>query len=136
MKKRVFISLFITVLVGGGILFYANYQDQTQRSDTVVVTNPRPDQTITSPIAITGQATGAWYFEAQFPVRLLDSEGKTIGTSTAIAQGEWTTEDLVPFVAELTFTKPETSTGTLVLQNDNPSGLAENEMEFIVSVKF
>jgi len=102
----------------------------------ITMINPQPDQTITSPITISGQAPGMWYFEGQFPVKLLDATGKTIITSTAIAQGEWMTDDPVPFTAELTFSQPETTTGTLVLQNDNPSGLPENQKEFTVSVRF
>src|SRR3989344_3889084 len=145
MKKQVLTSLLITVLLAGGILLYTNYQNKTQISDTVemntkneeiILTDPQPDQTITSPITITGQASGSWYFEGQFPVTLLDAKGNIIGSSNAIAQGEWTIEELVPFVAELAFAQPETSTGKLVLQNDNPSGLAENQKEFTVSVQF
>ena len=145
MKKTAFLSLLIIAMLIVAIWLYVNNQNQSPVSKTaetdmtnkaITMINPQPDQTITSPITISGQAPGMWYFEGQFPVKLLDATGKTIITSTAIAQGEWMTDDPVPFTAELTFSQPETTTGTLVLQNDNPSGLPENQKEFTVSVRF
>jgi hypothetical protein len=46
------------------------------------------------------------------------------------------TEDFVPYTADVTFTKPETNTGKLVLEKDNPSDLPENERALVVPVKF
>lgn len=40
-------------------------------SDQIIVTDPIPDQLITSPLIITGEARGTWFFEATFPVSLL-----------------------------------------------------------------
>lgn len=100
------------------------------------VTSPLAGATISSPVTITGEARGNWYFEASFPVKILDANGKELGVSYAQAQGEWMTTDFVPFRSTLTFSTPTTPTGTLVLEKDNPSGLPENADEIRIPVKF
>ncbi|MCJ7666539.1 MAG: Gmad2 immunoglobulin-like domain-containing protein [Actinobacteria bacterium] len=102
----------------------------------IEVTNPLPDQLIESPLMIEGQARGTWYFEATFPVKLLDANGNVIATYYAQAQGEWMTEDFVPFKAQIEFNKPATATGILVLEKDNPSGLAEYDAKIEIPVRY
>ncbi|OGY91658.1 MAG: hypothetical protein A3B31_03020 [Candidatus Komeilibacteria bacterium RIFCSPLOWO2_01_FULL_53_11] len=85
---------------------------------------------------ITGTARGHWYFEATFPVKMLDKNGAVIGSHYAEAQGEWMTEEFVPFTSTLTFQAVSGEHGTLVLQKDNPSGLPENEDELRIPVIF
>jgi hypothetical protein len=46
------------------------------------------------------------------------------------------TEEFVPFTATLTFEQPETETGFLVLEKDNPSGLPEQADELRIPVSF
>ena len=100
------------------------------------VISPKEGDTVASPLLIKGEARGAWYFEASFPVRLIDSEGETLAVYYAQAQGEWMTEDFVPFFSELIFETPKTETGTLILEKDNPSGLPENDASIEIPVKF
>jgi len=102
----------------------------------VLLQLPLPNEIVTSPLLVTGNARGTWYFEASFPVRLLDGNGNEIAITLAQAQGDWMTEDYVPYLAVLTFTTPATSTGMLILQKDNPSGLPENEASLQIPVMF
>lgn len=102
------------------------------------VSAPRRDALAMSPLVVTGEARGTWYFEATFPVTLLDAQGNSLANGYAQAQGEWMTEDFVPFRAELTFTPPAEATeatGTLVLQKANPSDLPEHAAEVRVPVR-
>src|SRR5689334_13769971 len=41
----------------------------------VAVTAPALNAVIASPVTIEGQAAGSWYFEASFPVKILDGDG-------------------------------------------------------------
>lgn len=100
------------------------------------VTAPVKDAVVTSPLVVSGTARGTWYFEASFPVKLLDANGKVLAVAPAQAQGEWMTEEFVPFSVTLTFAKPTTATGTLVLEKDNPSGLPEHANSRTIPVKF
>ncbi len=106
-----------------------------ESQDVLMVTAPVAGSTVTSPVTITGQARGLWYFEASFPVKVLDDQGKKIGVGMAQAEGEWMTEDFVPFSATLKFTTTA-SHGSLVLEKDNPSGLPENAAQFVIPVQF
>lgn len=105
-------------------------------ADIIHISNPNPNQKITSPLTITGQAKGTWFFEATFPIELFDANNKSLGKSTATAQGEWMTEDFVSFTSELQFEKPATAKGKLIIKNANPSGLPENAKELIIPVMF
>jgi len=96
-------------------------------ADTVVFDVPFPGAVVGKKFLVKGTARGTWFFEASFPVEVLDKNGKRLASVPAQAQGEWMTEGLVPFSASISI--PETYTGpaTLVLHKDNPSGLPKND---------
>ena len=105
-------------------------------ADMIQVTSPGAGATVSSPLVVTGRARGTWYFEASFPVKLLDGNGNQIAIAPAQAQGEWMTEDFVPFSVTLTYTKPATPNGTLILQKDNPSGEPQFDAFISIPVNF
>ncbi len=109
---------------------------QEDKSNLIKVVSPKPGESIKSPAVISGEARGYWYFEASFPVRLFDTNGKELGVAVAQAQNEWMTENFVPFKTEMQFLTPETDTGIMVFEKDNPSGLPENADELRVPVRF
>ena len=105
-------------------------------NDLLRVENPRPGQLVTSPIKITGEARGYWFFEANATVELLDGNLNQISETYTTAIGEWMTEDWVPFSGTLIFEKPATENGFLIFHKANPSGLKEHEMSNTIPVKF
>ncbi|MEX0877289.1 MAG: Gmad2 immunoglobulin-like domain-containing protein [Candidatus Spechtbacterales bacterium] len=119
-----------------GRTFTEDIGNELEKTDLIRIDNPRPNQIISSPIMVSGQARGYWFFEASFPVRLYDANNVEIALGIAQAQSEWMTEDFVPFKTTLEFEKPTTPTGTLVLERDNPSGLPENDDALMIPVKF
>lgn len=102
----------------------------------IAVNVPAVGEVISSPLSFSGTARGFWYFEASFPVRIYDANGKELGVGIAQAQDEWMTEDFVPFAGTVEFRTPETPTGTVVFQKDNPSGLPEHDASVEVPVRF
>jgi hypothetical protein len=92
--------------------------------------------TIKSPLQITGEAKGTWYFEASFPIKIYDANGVLLGSTPAQAQSDWMTENFVPFKVTLSFATSTTQTGTLVLEKDNPSGLLQNADRIEIPVRF
>jgi hypothetical protein len=56
------------------------------KTDLIRVESPEPNQTITSPLIVKGEARGYWFFEASFPVKLLDDEENLIALEIATAQ--------------------------------------------------
>lgn len=119
-----------------GETFVEDIGNELEKIDLIRINNPRPNQTITSPLVIEGEARGFWFFEGDFPIKLLDEGGGVIATGIAQAQSEWMTEDFVVFSAEIEFATPESGKGTLILERDNPSGLPENDESLRVPVKF
>ena len=82
---------------------------------------------LTSPATIRGEIPGNWSFEASFPVVLVNWDGLIIAEHYATVQGDWTTEDYVPFEVTLSFDTPTVyDRGALIIQKDNPSGLPEH----------
>ncbi len=102
----------------------------------ITVLSPLPNTKVKSPLEITGSARGTWFFEASFPVVLIDAKGKTIAQSPAKAKGEWMTAEFAPFTDTLTWSKNTATSGTLILKRDNPSGLSENDKEIRIPVTF
>jgi hypothetical protein len=106
-------------------------------ADLIVVSSPTASSTISSPLTISGQARGYWFFEASFPVELQSATGTVIATGIAQADGEWMTEDFVPFSFDLSYPPQTAGTwGKLILRKDNPSGLPENDAHLEVPVRF
>lgn len=140
----IIIILVLTVVGGGYLLFGLNIPVFTVSpspipgySDLIQVTSPLAGEGVNDPIIVEGRARGTWYFEASFPVEVFDANGKLVSGGIATAKSDWMTTEFVPFRAELKFfVRPETLNGTLVLRNDNPSGLAENEKEVRIPIVF
>ncbi|MBN2585513.1 hypothetical protein JXA59_02600 [Patescibacteria group bacterium] len=121
----------------GGKTFTENIGNALEKTDLIQVSNPTPNQTIKSPLAITGQAIGSWYFEASFPTKLFDANNNQLAEGIATAQGDWMTTNFVPFTATLNFSaQPANSAGTLILYKDNPSGLPANDDQLTIPVTF
>ncbi len=106
------------------------------KANLITIGNVAAGDQVSSPLTITGEARGYWYFEASFPVKLLDGDGNQLAIAPAQAQGEWMTEDFVPYSVTLTYPTPPTPTGTLILMKDNPSGLPENDDFLSIPVIF
>jgi hypothetical protein len=105
-------------------------------SDLIIVTTPVPYQEIASPLIIEGMARGFWFFEGDFPVMLCDSEGEIIARGQATAKKEWMTEDFVQFSSELKFTPDYGKSGTVIIRNNNPSDMVENNRELRFPIIF
>lgn len=113
------------------------------KADLITVTTPVPRGIVESPVMISGEARGNWYFEADFPIMITDWNGLIIAEGVASADDDWMTEDFVPFTATIEFENPYNDgdpdfmkNGTLILQKDNPSGLPENDDALEIPIRF
>ena len=146
MRRTVLALLVIVVVAGGGYLAYRVLRPDPApavETDRIRVEAPRPGDVVESPLVVRGEARGSWYFEADFPVVLVDWDGLIIADGIARARDDWMTEDFVPFRAELSFNSPYEEgdpdymqRGTLILQRANPSGLPENDAAVEVPLRF
>ncbi|MFA7216378.1 MAG: Gmad2 immunoglobulin-like domain-containing protein [Candidatus Paceibacterota bacterium] len=97
-----------------------------QYKDLLKVASPASGARVSSPLIIEGEARGYWFFEASFPVRLLDEDGNELAVGIAQAKSNWMVENYVPFEVKIEFSNPDSDIGYLVFEKDNPSGLPEN----------
>ena len=149
-RGRWAILILITVLVilAGVALFVIPAKAPTPSTNTaattlasipdlITVNSPEVGANISSPVSISGQARGTWFFEAQAPAQLEDASSSIIVESPLQVDGNWQTNDFVPFSLTLSFpAQPAGSHGTLVLKNDNPSGDPANQKEIDIPVIF
>jgi len=106
-------------------------------TDVIRITKPLPlaHETISSPLEIQGEARGTWYFEASFPVKLLDLKGEVIAEGIAQAKSDWMAENYVPFEVKLDFLVVADTDAILVLKKDNPSGLPANDDQLEIPIR-
>jgi hypothetical protein len=134
----------VLIAAGLGVFWALSKKPKTastepSKSDLIHVESPQPNQIIESPLLVTGEARGSWFFEASFPVVLVNWDGLIIAQGVATAQGEWTTNNFVPFTATLTFTADKnaySNKGALILRKDNPSSLPEHDDSIEIPIMF
>ena len=133
--KFEYVLLIITSICFIGI-FFLNKEEVFQENGMIRIDSPLDNQTITSPLTIKGEARGGWYFEGSFPVKIYDGNGDLVFQGEARAIADSLTNDFVPFEAIINFDVPNTETGQIVFEKDNPSGLPENADEVRLNVLF
>ncbi|PIS34476.1 MAG: hypothetical protein COT37_02315 [Parcubacteria group bacterium CG08_land_8_20_14_0_20_43_9] len=140
MSKIINIIAVFVILVAIGIAVLLDSGKSPEPEDgiipkpEIVADWPQPNQIVHSPIVIEGEARGFWFFEASFPVKLLDDKGQEIARHYVQATGDWMTADFVPFRGELEYNVMATTSAILVLQKDNPSGLPENDKSIEIPI--
>ena len=104
--------------------------------NSIFVVTPSVDQKVLSPIKISGEARGSWFFEANFPIEVQDEAGVVVGRGYGQTLADWMTDDFVPFIGTVNFSAPQTKPGVLILRKNNPSGQPENDAEYRVPIRF
>ncbi|MBU2101387.1 Gmad2 immunoglobulin-like domain-containing protein [Patescibacteria group bacterium] len=113
------------------------YYVPDEAKDMIIVNLPKAGGVITSPLTISGEARGYWFFEATAPVVLVDWDGLIIAEGYIQAEGDWMTEEFVPFTGTLEFEKPTYGdTGSLIIRRDNPSDLRRNDAAVEMPIRF
>ncbi|MDD5749945.1 MAG: GerMN domain-containing protein [Patescibacteria group bacterium] len=151
MKKSTsfFLGLFAFALITAGVMNFWQSSQEAEKTtpptndelalpshENIELFSPSAYATISSPVSLSGQARGFWYFEADFPIEITDANNNVLGQGIATAQSDWMTENFVPFTASISFSPSPTATGFIVLHKDNPSGLPEHDDQFQVPINF
>ena len=143
MNRNVAVFVILAIVIGGGFYLWSLQNGEgdggvIEHNDLIRVFEPGRDAVVSSPLTIRGEARGMWFFEASFPVRMIDGNGNTIPLNPGyiMTASEWMTEEYVPFEATMEFSAPQTETGTLILEKDNPSGLPEHADEVRIPIRF
>lgn len=140
MNKKFLSVFFIGFILGLGIFYGSRLlltsdeiSDPTPifinlKSDLIQIVSPEAYSKISSPVKVSGRARGFWFFEASFPIKIIDENGNILGAGIAqVADGDWMTENFVSFQGEIAFVNTTTTKGFLIFEKDNPSGLPEKD---------
>lgn len=119
-----------------GETFTEDLGNLLDKTDLITLTTPQPNDSLTSPLTITGQARGSWFFEGEFPIFIYDVLDVLIGQTNAVTQGEWMTDEFVNFEATLEFTEPAYGPGLLYLNKSNASDNADLDDALIIPIDF
>jgi hypothetical protein len=84
------------------------------------VAAPTVGARVQSPLTVSGVAPGDWYFEAVFPLQLMDADGKVVAEAPARAQTDWTAPGDKAFTGELSFDVRVETPAVVILQEDMP----------------
>ncbi|MCB9814403.1 YdcF family protein [Candidatus Nomurabacteria bacterium] len=125
--------------LGDKISITDDTEKEVTKTELIRVGSPQAGQVISSPVTVTGQARGSWFFEASFPLVVVDWDGLIIGTGFATADGDWMTEEFVPFTGTVSYdlaTSTPYRRGAIILKKDNPSGLPENDDAVEIPIEF
>jgi hypothetical protein len=139
-KRTLWLIILLVVGVVGLFLWKGaeslEEPNPTPEPELIVISSPQEGDTISSPVTVSGEARGNWYFEASFPVEILDADGRQLGIAPATAQGEWMTEELIPFLGSIEFATSTTPTGTIVFHKDNPSDMRQFDDKREIPIRF
>lgn len=107
-------------------------------ADLVRVNLPYPNAVVGKSFSVLGEARGYWFFEGSFPVEVQDMSGNILALSPALSDGEWMTEEFVPFRADITLPEGYIGQALLVLRKDNPSGESnlDASASFVINVEY
>lgn len=116
--------------------FTRDIGNELEKSDLIKIYTPRPGDTLVAGESreISGEARGYWFFEGDFPLEIVDPSGEQLLVHYATAEGEWMTEEFVPFKTEVVLETTYEGPASLILRRNNPSDLSENDDELIVPI--
>lgn len=147
--NRNFLRIFLGALFFVLFFYLLTSEEKTENqkpdlNDSIInifLEQPIFEQEIESPLTVKGEARGSWFFEGDFPMVLTDWDGRIIAESYVTAQGDWMTENFIPFEGILEFEIPEnigdfSKKGSFILKKDNPSGLPEKDEALEISIFF
>lgn len=108
--------------------------------DLIQVELPFPGAVVGKDFNVIGKARGNWFFEASFPIEVLDKDGKTLVIGIAQPQNgeDWMTTNFVNFKSDIKVPQTYIGPATLVLRKDNASGLPEHNasMSFPITIEY
>lgn len=81
-----------------------------------------------------GELKGAWFFEGNIGIAILDGNKKLLKQDHAMSTTEWMTAGPVAFEGNIDFTGLPAGMGYFEIQNDNASGIPENNKSILIPI--
>jgi len=102
--------------------------------DDLVSFSVLPGSKVSGLVAYKGVIKGAYFFEANILVNILDANKNVLKQGNAMATTEWMTAEPVSFEGKMDFTGLTKGPGFIEIHNDNPSDMREYDKSVLVPV--
>ena len=93
-----------------------------------------PGALVSGLASFTGKVEGAYFFEGNILINVLDAEQNVVKEGFATATTEWMTEGPVEFAGEIDFTGLQPGPGYVEIKNDNPSDEEGFEKQILLPI--
>ncbi len=93
-----------------------------------------PNTKVNGIISYRGIIKGAYFFEGNILMNVLNMDKKVILKSNAVAKSDWMTAGPVDFEGNIDFTNLEKGPAYIEIHNDNASGLPENDKSILIPI--
>ena len=85
-KKAIILLVILLVLIVGIVLTVVFLlKNETKNPNSDIAVSVKSNQIIAGPFQISGKARGSWFFEASFPIKLVDENNNVLATTIAQA---------------------------------------------------
>ncbi len=102
----------------------------------VSVNQPELGATISSPVTVTGQAPGGWFFEAVLPISVETVDGEVLAEEIFVTDQNWMTEEAVDFSLEIEFDSTDANLGFIKIIKNDVSEIPRNQHFFYWPIGF
>lgn len=110
-------------------------QFKTKKGLEFELTNPLPNSELGCEFILSGKMPNGWFFEASFRYSIVVND-KEILSGLVQTEDDYTITKMPFFSTNIICNEECYGESEIVLRNDNPSGLLENEDEYRIPVKF
>lgn len=132
MKKIIWVLVLLAFL--GGV-YYLGTQKQTPEQKLEIEGNiydlvsfsVKPGDTVSGVLNFSGAVKGAYFFEGNIGINVLDVNKKILKQGYAMSTTDWMTAEPVSFSGTIDLTGLPAGLGYIQITNDNVSGLPEND---------
>jgi hypothetical protein len=102
--------------------------------DDLITFSILPNTSVKGVVSYRGTIKGAYFFEGNILINVLDANKKVLKASNAIAKTDWMTAGPVDFEGNIDFGGLPAGAAYLEIHNDNASGLPENDKSILIPI--
>lgn len=113
---------------------FVGWPQVTGNKEDLILFSIKPGQEVSSKMTATGSIKGAYFFEANIGINVLDANKKLLRAGSGMATTDWMTSGPVTFTTNLDFTGLPQGSAFIEIHNDNASGLPENDKSILIPV--
>ncbi len=123
-----------TNVVGGTSNTVNTVSEVLGNKDDLVSLSVKAGQEVGGKFKIVGAVKGAYFFEANIIINILDVNKNVLKKGYATATNEWMTVEPVSFEGDIDFTNLPSGPAYIEIHNDNASGLPEHDKSILIPI--